>query len=157
MQEYADRFGASPEDIGKMVSAYSGGVVNSLTVAPLHEEQILLEVKFAEVDRTKLQQFGINFFSTGAANTVGTVSTQQINPPQLSTSGGSGSTATGSINVQNPLNVFAFRLPTLRERKEDLPLLVQAFINEFNTRNQKTIAGVDHRAMRMLEQSLMSF
>jgi DNA-binding NtrC family response regulator len=50
------------------------------------------------------------------------------------------------------LNVFAFRLPPLRERKEDLPLLVQAFINEFNTRNQKSIAGVDHQAMRALEQ-----
>ena len=50
------------------------------------------------------------------------------------------------------LNVFAFRLPPLRERKEDLPLLVQAFINEFNSRNQKSIAGVDHLAMRMLEQ-----
>ena len=49
------------------------------------------------------------------------------------------------------LNVFAFRLPPLRERKEDLPLLVQAFITEFNTRNQKAIAGVDHEAMRMLE------
>src|SRR5205085_5372783 len=50
------------------------------------------------------------------------------------------------------LNVFAFRLPPLRERKEDLPLLIQSFINEFNTRNQKSIAGVDHQAMRMLEQ-----
>jgi len=49
------------------------------------------------------------------------------------------------------LNVFAFRLPPLRERKEDLQLLVQAFINEFNTRNQKNIAAVDHQAMRMLE------
>ncbi len=50
------------------------------------------------------------------------------------------------------LNVFAFRLPTLRERMEDLPLLVQAFINEFNARNQKAVAGVDQHAMRMLEQ-----
>src|SRR6476646_10413515 len=50
------------------------------------------------------------------------------------------------------LNVFALRLPPLRERKEDLPLLVQSFISEFNGRNQKSIAGVDHQAMRMLEQ-----
>src|SRR5262245_38619087 len=50
------------------------------------------------------------------------------------------------------LNVFALRLPPLRERKEDLPLLVQSFISEFNARNQKSIAGVDHQAMRMLEQ-----
>jgi DNA-binding NtrC family response regulator len=49
------------------------------------------------------------------------------------------------------LNVFAFRLPPLRERKEDLQLLIQAFINEFNSRNQKNIAAVDHQAMRMLE------
>jgi DNA-binding NtrC family response regulator len=49
------------------------------------------------------------------------------------------------------LNVFAFRLPPLRERKEDLPLLIQAFINEFNQRNQKNVAGVDHEAMRLLE------
>jgi len=50
------------------------------------------------------------------------------------------------------LNVFAMRLPPLRERKEDLPLLVQSFINEFNQRNQKSIAGVDQQAVRMLEQ-----
>jgi DNA-binding NtrC family response regulator len=49
------------------------------------------------------------------------------------------------------LNVFALRLPPLRDRKDDLPLLVQAFIAEFNTRNQKSIAGVDHQVMRILE------
>ena len=49
------------------------------------------------------------------------------------------------------LNVFAFRLPAMRERKEDLPLLTQAFINEFNQRNQKSIAGVDQQTMRMIE------
>src|SRR5471030_1473945 len=49
------------------------------------------------------------------------------------------------------LNVFSLRLPTLRERKEDLPLLIQAFIAEFNARNQKSIAGLDQAAMRMIE------
>jgi DNA-binding NtrC family response regulator len=50
------------------------------------------------------------------------------------------------------LNVFSLRLPPLRERKEDLPLLIQSFINEFNARNQKAVAGVEHEAMRLLEQ-----
>jgi len=50
------------------------------------------------------------------------------------------------------LNVFAVRLPPLRERKEDLPLLVQAFVNEFTGRNQKAIAGVDPAAMRIIER-----
>jgi DNA-binding NtrC family response regulator len=49
------------------------------------------------------------------------------------------------------LNVFAMKLPPLRDRKEDLPLLIQAFISEFNQRNQRSIVGVDHHAMRMLE------
>ena len=49
------------------------------------------------------------------------------------------------------LNVFAMKLPPLRDRREDLPLLIQSFINEFNTRNQRSIAGVDHEAMRLLE------
>src|SRR5207302_7975968 len=73
------------DDLGKMATAYSSQVVNSVTVETFHDPQVLLEVKFAEVDRTKLQQFGINIFSTGGANTPGSVTTQQFNPP---TSGG---------------------------------------------------------------------
>jgi DNA-binding NtrC family response regulator len=50
------------------------------------------------------------------------------------------------------LNVFAVKLPPLRDRKDDLPLLIQAFINEFNGRNQRSIAGVDRQAMDLLER-----
>ena len=50
------------------------------------------------------------------------------------------------------LNVFAMELPSLRDRKEDLPLLIQSFINEFNGRNTKAVTAVDAAAMRMLEQ-----
>ena len=50
------------------------------------------------------------------------------------------------------LNVFAIRLPPLRERKDDLPMLIQAFIKEFNTRNGRSVAGMSDRAMQMLER-----
>jgi DNA-binding NtrC family response regulator len=49
------------------------------------------------------------------------------------------------------LNVFAICLPPLRERKDDIPLLIQSFIREFNQRNGRTIAGVSDRAMHVLE------
>jgi pilus assembly protein CpaC len=102
------------DDIGKMASAYSGGVVNSLSVAPVHEQQILLQVKFAEVDRTKLQQFAINILSTGAANTLGTITTQQFTPPtqtgQLTSSiGAKNAGFTSSFQLSNLLNIFLFR------------------------------------------------
>ncbi len=37
------------------------------------------------------------------------------------------------------LNVFEIKLPPLRDRKDDLPLLIQGFINEFNSRNQRSV------------------
>jgi DNA-binding NtrC family response regulator len=50
------------------------------------------------------------------------------------------------------LNVFAIEVPPLRDRREDLPLLMQAFIAEFNERNRKHISGLDPAAARLVEQ-----
>jgi DNA-binding NtrC family response regulator len=50
------------------------------------------------------------------------------------------------------LNVFAIELPPLRHRKDDLSLLMQAFLAEFNDRNNKSVSAVDPSAMRMMEQ-----
>jgi pilus assembly protein CpaC len=136
------------EDVAKMAAAYSQGVVNSLNIAPVHEQQVLLEVKFAEVDRTRAQQFGINFFSTGAANTVGSVTTGQISPPLLTTTTGGSSVATGSINVQNPLNIFAFR-PDINlgvtisdlENKSVLQILAEPNLLALNGQKASFLAG----------------
>ena len=49
------------------------------------------------------------------------------------------------------LNVFTISLPPLRDRKDDLPLLIQAFIEEFNSRDNRTVRGVAAPAMRQLE------
>jgi pilus assembly protein CpaC len=104
---------AVADDIMRIAGVYSKEVVDSLIVEAPHEKQIMLKVRFAEVDRTKLDQFGFNILSTGAANTVGTTTTGQFSPP---TSGAItsaiGTTAQGftsSLTAANLLNVFLFR------------------------------------------------
>ena len=106
----------STEDVAKraaeLASAYSPRVVNVLTFGPVGAQEVLLQVKFAEVDRSALNQMGVNFISTGAANTIGTVTTGQYGGfgPQTLTPGTSlGTTTTPANTVNNVLNLFVFR------------------------------------------------
>ena len=95
----------------KIATSYTGQVVNSIVVAPApRPRQILLKVRFAEIDRAKALQQGINIFSTGATNTIGTVSTQQFSPETLTgTIGSAGSTSSAGIGVTDLMNIFLFR------------------------------------------------
>src|SRR3989440_746766 len=115
------------EDLTKMSGVYSNQIVNSLTLGISHDRQVLLEVKFAEVDRTKFSQFGINLLSTGAGNTLGTTTTGQFGgfgtqtitdafkvpnktvDTGLPTAGPDHVAFTSSQSIQNVLNIFLFR------------------------------------------------
>ena len=51
------------------------------------------------------------------------------------------------------LNVIPIHLPPLRERKEDIPDLVEFFIGKYNTRHNKTfIQGIDSDALKVFER-----
>ncbi len=90
------------------IASTSGKAVNLLYVdVPPQEPQILLKVKFASVDRNLSTQLGSNLFGTGAANTIGSVSTGQFSPPTIpGVSTGSGS---ASATLSDALNLFLFR------------------------------------------------
>src|SRR5258707_12916529 len=84
---------ASSDRAVQMASS-AGKVVNLLYVnVPPPPPQILLKVRFASVDRNASKQLGINIFSTGAANTIGTVTTGQFSPPGVSPPSGTYPTA----------------------------------------------------------------
>ena len=50
------------------------------------------------------------------------------------------------------LNVISVQLPPLRERKEDIPLLVDHFLKKFSQENDKTFSPVSPEIMRLIVQ-----
>ncbi|MEZ5399549.1 MAG: pilus assembly protein N-terminal domain-containing protein [Bryobacteraceae bacterium] len=105
---------AASDKATALVASLAKTVVNNLQVNPNPvDKQILLRVKFAELDRNYSQQFGINLMSTGALNTPGVISTGQFGPPAITGVGGTipgGNTGTSTrFNLTDALNVFAFR------------------------------------------------
>src|SRR5258708_566920 len=57
---------------GMVAAAYSKNIINVLTFGPVGAQEVLLEVKFAEVDRAAGTQLAANLFAPGVGNTVGT-------------------------------------------------------------------------------------
>jgi pilus assembly protein CpaC len=111
------------EQAGALAKTADDKVVNLLAAAPMNQI-VMLEVKFAEVNRNALRQLGVNILSTGAANTPGTISTQQFSSPTsedlTSSIGASLHGFSTSYNLTDLLNIFVFR-PDL-----NLGLLVKA-------------------------------
>ena len=48
------------------------------------------------------------------------------------------------------LNVISLQLPALKDRREDVPNLVQHFINRFSHKNAKDMKGIESKAMEIL-------
>ena len=153
----------STEDIAKragmIAEAYSKNVVNVLTFGPVGAQEVLLQVKFAEVDRSAVLQLGLNAFTPGTGNTTGTFTTGQFGGSTISTASAStttvGTTTTTSvvptpptINATNPLNLFLFRsdinlgiMIEALEQKNLLQILAEPNLIAVNGKEASFLAG----------------
>jgi pilus assembly protein CpaC len=82
----------------KMASLYTKEVVNSLQIVPEHGKQVQLKLRIVEVDRTRLEQLGINI-TAGGQTQVGTTTGQFATTAMRSGS---------SLQVSDPLNIFLY-------------------------------------------------
>jgi pilus assembly protein CpaC len=105
---------AVAERAAALVAPMSKSVVNNLEIAPrAPDPQVLLRVRFAELNRSALDALGANLVSTGALNTPASVTTGQFPSPRPSQLEG---VIPGRIEgtqtrfrISDALNVFAFR------------------------------------------------
>lgn len=101
---------AEAETLAKAAAPLGRNVVNLLkTPKPRAPRQVMLQVKFASVDRVHLSELGFNYFSRND-KTLGAISTQQFAQPRFSQfqfqdQGFSNST----INFSDLLNIFLYR------------------------------------------------
>jgi pilus assembly protein CpaC len=103
-QVIADRAVALVTPLGK-------SVLNNLQLAPAKaEKQVLLRVRFAELNRNASKSFGVNLVSTGAGNTIGRITAGGTPAPVPNVVGGGALAETASrFSITDALNIFAFR------------------------------------------------
>ncbi|MFY9682734.1 MAG: type II and III secretion system protein family protein [Candidatus Sulfotelmatobacter sp.] len=136
---------------GELATAYSKNVINVLTFGPVGAQEVLLEVKFAEVDRSALTQMGVNVFSTGAANLFGSTTTGQyggITAPTITQTQGQSPPLTATETLSNVLNLFLFQ-PNIHlgaviealETKNLLQILAEPNLIAVNGKKASFLAG----------------
>ena len=132
------------------IASTAGKVVNLLYVdVPASQPQILLKVRFASVDRTLEKQLGINLFSLGAANTIGSVGTGQFGTPTFTPPTTGGNSATAAISQLGQLFLFRPDLNlgaaiTALETKGVLEVLAEPNVLAFNGKQASFLAGGEY-------------
>lgn len=145
---------------GELASAYSPKVVNVLTFGPIGAQEVLLQVKFAEVDRSAVTQLGVNLFMPGLGNTIALSQTGQFgsvtasNTGTTTTTSPEGTTTTSTtatpptVHVTDFLNVFLTRTDVnvgavikALEQKNLLQILAEPNLIALNGKEASFLAG----------------
>jgi len=141
---------------GELASAYSPKVVNVLTFGPVGAQEVLLQVRFAEVDRSAVTQLGANLFMPGLGNTIALTQTGQFGGTTVTTTApvtdSNGTTSTQAtpptVHITDFLNLFVARTDInigavikALEAKNLLQILAEPNLIALNGKEASFLAG----------------
>ena len=132
-----------------LIAKLLGNPVNLLHInVPPVEPQILMKVRFADVDRGATTELGANIVSLGALNTIGSTSTGTFAPPVFAGGATAGGTTPARFTFTDVLNIFLFRpdlnLATLikaLEGRRMLQILAEPNVLAINGKTASFLAG----------------
>ena len=121
----------------KLAASYSKEVVNSLRLVSARVKQVQLKLRIVEVDRTKMEQYGISF--AGGGRNPFALSTQQYSAP---------TPVGGIVNYTDPLNLLLFSSKlnvgvTIKdlEQKQILQVLAEPTLTAMSGQSAKFLSG----------------
>ncbi len=121
----------------KLAAPYAKDVVRSMRVVPVHGKQVQLKLRIVEVDRTRMEQYGISF--AGGGKTPFAISTQQFAAP---------TPVEGIVKYADPLNLLLFSstlnvAATVKdlEQKQILQVLAEPTLTAMSGQSAKFLSG----------------
>jgi pilus assembly protein CpaC len=144
------------DQAAKLAALYSKDVFNGLVVNSSSVKQVRLKVRIVEVDRSKLTQFGFNFFSAGGNNLAQTTTTQFPSTLTAATAGSSAGSSSGNsssvgnktVSISNSLNFLLYDSAlnigaTLQDMqtRQILQILAEPTITTISGRQASFLAG----------------
>ncbi|MFT4111386.1 type II and III secretion system protein family protein [Silvibacterium sp.] len=148
----------TPEDsdaAAKLAAMYSKNVFNALTINSAVVKQVRLKVRIVEVDRSKLTEFGFNFYSVGG-NTLAQTTTSQFSSTLTASTGSSSSSSSGTTasvgsktaSYTNPLNFLLYNsslnigaMLQDMEEKQILQILAEPTITTISGKEASFLSG----------------
>jgi pilus assembly protein CpaC len=133
------------DQAGKLAGAYAKNVANSLRVVSPRDKQVELKLQILEVDRSKMEQFGINLFRPTGSN-LGGLSTQQF--PTTATATPDPASGLETVAISNPLSFFFYNVKnnvgvTLQdlEQKDVVQILAEPTLTTMSGEAAKFLSG----------------
>jgi DNA-binding NtrC family response regulator len=130
--------GATAEKVGLLEEAHGG----SLLLDEITEMPVDLQAKLLRV----LEEHMVRRLGSGKATTVDfrLISSTNRNPEAAVREGFL------RQDLYFRINTVTISVPSLRQRREDIPLLVRAFLDRYRTKHGRRIEGIDPEAYRRL-------